>query len=157
MSTGRARGARPPSSSPSRLHPRKNPSPDLQQTQELSTAAKALTHDGITWRTFLGDVYAVVSHNRVVLEWAKRHGHAHVRQYKIWRKAPDDETYTLLGTIPEYHPTLGHRLAQQLPPGALGSRSYYLDQDVMPRKPATNTRSTPLPAGVPARSRCGGR
>ena len=113
----------------------------FQQTQELSTAAKALTHDGITWRTFLGDVYAVVSHNRVALEWAKRHGHAHVRQYKIWRKAPDDETYTLLGTTPEYHPTLGHRLAQELPPGALGSRSYYLDQRLSPRKPATTTRS----------------
>lgn len=96
---------------------------------ELSAAAAALANDEIIWTDHLGTPYALASHDRVVLEWARLGGHDGVNWYKIRRKAPDAEAYTLPETL-EKEGTPAEIVSLPVPAGALGSRFYHVDDSV---------------------------
>ena len=100
----------------------------LQRSDQLSTAAESLSHDdNVLWSDHLGTVYARASHDRVVLEWAKRS--ADVAAYKIWRKANHDTAYTLLAR----QPSEGEFpiLTVTVPPGGTpDTHFYHVDETV---------------------------
>ena len=103
----------------------------FQNNQELSTAAKALTHANVVWDGHLGTPHALASHDRVRLQWNKLDAHPHVYRYLIWRKAPDDASYTLHATR-QRHNTLDVILELDRPRAGLRSRFYHIDRDVTP-------------------------